>query len=97
MLKWSGSNKVQVGLDWFDAGVIFSSLYLEEVLGGDLAWGRIRLISSGSGTFLKKVTDENFINLTVGTVDSGPVLTIHGIITKREYFDSCIEFKASFF
>ena len=91
MLKWTGSNGVQVGVDkWFDAGFMFTSLRLEEVIGGKVARGKIRMISSGSDSALKMITDQKDIDLTVGNTEVGPVLNIHGIIIRRDYFDTSV-------
>ena len=89
MLKWTGSNKIQVGCDWFETGSNFTSLYLDEIIGGKFPSGRIKLISSGSDKFLDKVLNSKDINITLGDSEVGIVLDIHGVITHREYYDSC--------
>ena len=96
MLKWTGTNGVQVGCDWFSTGCTFTSLYLDEVIGGRFPFGRIKLISSGSGAFLDKVLNSSDINITLGDEKKGTVLDIHGVITNREFFDACatIEFES---
>lgn len=91
MLKWTGTNNVQVGVDkWFDAGFIFTSLSMEEVIGGRFATGKIRMHSSGSDEALKMITDQKDIDLTLGDANTGPSLNIHGVITKRDYFDTSV-------
>ena len=90
MLKWTGTNGVQVGCDWFDTGCIFTSLYLDEVIGGRFPFGRIKLISSGSDEFMDKVLNSPDINITLGTSEKGEILNIHGIITNKEFFDSSV-------
>lgn len=90
MLKWTGANGIQVGCDWFDTGCIFTSLYLDEVIGGRFPFGRIKLISSGSDKFLDKVLNSPDINITLGDEKKGVILDIHGVITNKEYFDSSV-------
>ena len=96
MLSWIGSNNILVECDWFDAGCRFTSLYLDEVVGGSFPYGRIKLVSSGSDDFLDKVLNCNEININLGDYDLGPILKIHGVIKNRDYFDACatLEFES---
>ncbi len=87
MLKWTGTNRIEVGCDWFDTGAVFTSLELKENIGGRFPTGLIKLKSKNSDTFREWILNKTSIELTLGTIDSGPVLNIFGIISEKQYFN----------
>ena len=96
MGKWIGptGNTVTI-LPWTDKGFKFYVLDCREVLGGDIACGSIKMMHDGNEEALKMITDENTVEIRLGSLELGDTMTIKGIITNRKYHKNLLDIEFS--
>lgn len=87
MGKWLSSNGNTVTiLPFTDKGYKFITLDCEEIIGGKIASGRIEMVHDGNPEALQLITDQETVDIELGTEKTGTVLTIHGVIMHRNYY-----------
>lgn len=92
MGKWLSSNGNTVTiLPFTDKGYKFITLDCEEIIGGKIASGRIEMVHDGNPEALKLITDQETVDIELGTDKLGTVLTIHGVIMHRNYFKNHLD------
>ena len=81
MGKWIGTNGNTVTiLPFTDKGYKFITLDCEEIIGGKFANGKIEMVHDGNPEAVKLITDQETVDIELGTTDLGTVLVIHGVI-----------------
>lgn len=92
MGKWLSSNGDTVTiLPFTDNGFKFITLDCEEIIGGRVASGRIEMVHDGNSEALKLITDQETVDIELGTKQLGTVLTIHGVIMHRNYLKNHLD------
>lgn len=87
MGKWIGTNGNTVTITPFtDCGYKFITLDCEETIGGKFAKGHIEMVHDGNPEALKLITEQETVDIELGTEKMGTVLTIHGVIMHRNYY-----------
>lgn len=92
MGKWLSSNGNTVTiLPFTDNGYKFITLDCEEIIGGKFATGRIEMIHDGNPDAVKLVTEQEDVEIELGTKTLGTLLKIHGVIIHRNYFKNHLD------
>lgn len=87
MGKWIGPNENTVTiLPFTDKGFKFITLDCEEYVCGYIARGIITMVHDGNKDALELITEQETVDIEIGTVKSGTLLKIHGVILNRKYF-----------
>ena len=100
MAKWTSStgNTVEI-LPWMEKGFKFISLDCNECVGGSVAHGRVEMVylPDDRDENSEMITKESEVTIKLGTTELGVILTIHGIITSRNYLKNLFSFDFSCF
>lgn len=92
MGKWISTSGNTVTISPFnDKGYKFITLDCEESIGGKFAHGRIEMVHDGNPDAVKLITDQETVDIELGTTDLGPVLVIHGVIMHRDYYKNHLD------
>ena len=81
----SGENTIYVS-PFMELGFKIITLDCQEVLGGKISSGRIGMIFDGKNEEAQKaITEQESVDIDLGTVKRGTCLKIHGVISHRNY------------
>lgn len=84
-------NKIKISCEPFmDSGYLFKSMYLNEEIGGSMAYGNISFTSGGEN--LSLITDQDDIKISIVKSNGGSTYNIKGFITSREYLGNEVTF-----
>lgn len=87
MGKWISVNGNTVSiLPFTDEGYKFITLDCEEYIGGKFASGRIEMVNDGNPEALRLITEQETVDIELGTKKLGTILSIHGVILHRNYY-----------
>lgn len=83
--KSTNGNTVSV-LPFTDSGYKFITLDCEETIGGKIAGGLLTMVHDGNSEAHKLITEQETVDIELGTTKTGVIMTVHGTIMSRHYY-----------
>lgn len=94
MGTWKSTNGNTISiLPFTDSGYKFITLDCVETIGGKVAGGIITMVHDGNSEAHKLITEQESVDIELGTTKTGVIMTIHGVILHRNYYRNYLDIR----